>query len=292
MKLYEKDLPKDLKLSTGFDNSVFIRASIAEVEDTIIEAFVLVVVIIFLFLRDWRSTLIPVVAIPVSLIGIFFVMYLLDFSINVLTLLAIVLAIGLVVDDAIVVLENIYSRIEDGEARWRPPSKAPRKFCGRGEHHGGAGGGVSAGGVSDGHHRPAVPRVRHRGGRLGADFGLRVAHAHAHDVRAAAEAAGKHNWFYRKTEPFFERLTDGYRSAWKPSCAPLAGLGAGGGDGRGHLVFHEMLPSELAPVEDRNRMNISATARKALRSSTWTPTWTTYTKVLADSAGQEAWTTF
>ena len=76
MKLYQNDLPKDLKISTGFDNSVFIQASISEVEDTIIEAFVLVVVVIFLFLRDWRSTLIPVVAIPVSLVGIFFVMYL------------------------------------------------------------------------------------------------------------------------------------------------------------------------------------------------------------------------
>ncbi|HEX8503892.1 MAG TPA: efflux RND transporter permease subunit, partial [Hymenobacter sp.] len=113
--LYAKDLPKDLVLKPGFDNSIFIRKSISEVEHTIIEAFVLVVIIIFLFLRDWRSTIIPVVAIPVSLVGIFFVMYLLNFSINVLTLLAIVLAIGLVVDDAIVVLENIYSRIEEGE---------------------------------------------------------------------------------------------------------------------------------------------------------------------------------
>ena len=92
---YATDLPKDLKLTTGFDNSVFIKASIHEVRDTIIIAFGLVVVIIFLFLRDWRSTLIPVVAIPVSLIGIFFVMYVLNFSINVLTLLAVVLAIGL-----------------------------------------------------------------------------------------------------------------------------------------------------------------------------------------------------
>ena len=97
-----------------YDNTQFIRASIKEVEETIYVAFLLVVIVIFLFLRDWRVTLIPVAVIPVSLIGAFFIMFLAGFSINVLTMLAVVLSVGLVVDDAIVVTENIYVRIELG----------------------------------------------------------------------------------------------------------------------------------------------------------------------------------
>ena len=97
-----------------YDNTRFIRASISEVQQTIYEAFLLVVLIIFLFLRDWRVTLVPVVVIPVSLVGAFFVMYISGFSVNVLTMLAVVLSVGLVVDDAIVVAENIYVRIEQG----------------------------------------------------------------------------------------------------------------------------------------------------------------------------------
>ena len=110
----KKDLPEDVTIEMVYDNTRFIRASIAEVEKTIYEAFILVVLIIFFFLRDWRVTLVPVIVIPVSLIGAFFVMYVAGFSINVLTMLAVVLSIGLVVDDAIVMTENIYIRIEQG----------------------------------------------------------------------------------------------------------------------------------------------------------------------------------
>ena len=110
----KKDLPDDVKYSYGFDNTKFIRASIDEVKSTVYEAFVLVIIIIFLFLRDWRVTLIPCIVIPVSLIGAFFVMFIAGFSINVLTMLAVVLSVGLVVDDAIVMTENIYIRIERG----------------------------------------------------------------------------------------------------------------------------------------------------------------------------------
>nr|MDQ3395630.1 efflux RND transporter permease subunit [Bacteroidota bacterium] len=108
------DLPADIGTEIGFDTTEYIRASIDEVTQTIIVAFLLVFSIIFLFLRDWRTTVIPIITIPIALIGTFFIMYLADFSINVLTLLGIVLAIGLVVDDTIVVLENIYTKIEDG----------------------------------------------------------------------------------------------------------------------------------------------------------------------------------
>ncbi|MFA7180885.1 MAG: efflux RND transporter permease subunit, partial [Bacteroidales bacterium] len=110
----ESNLPDDIEVGVGFDNTIFIRDSIKEVQTTIYQAFFLVVLIIFLFLRNWRTTLIPIIAIPISLVGSFFVMYLAGFSINILTLLALVLAIGLVVDDAIVVMENIFTKIERG----------------------------------------------------------------------------------------------------------------------------------------------------------------------------------
>ncbi|HQI43464.1 MAG TPA: efflux RND transporter permease subunit [Dysgonamonadaceae bacterium] len=110
----KKDLPEDVKLDFAFDNTRFIRASIAEVQTTVVIAFLLVILVIFVFLRDWRITLIPTLVIPISLIGIFFVMYLAGFSINVLSMLAVVLAVGLVVDDAIVVTENIYKKVEQG----------------------------------------------------------------------------------------------------------------------------------------------------------------------------------
>ncbi len=114
MEMMKKDLPEDVILDVAFDNTKFIRASIAEVQSTVIIAFILVVLIIFAFLRNWRVTLIPAVVIPISLIGIFFVMYLAGFSINVLSMLAVVLAVGLVVDDAIVVTENIFQKVEGG----------------------------------------------------------------------------------------------------------------------------------------------------------------------------------
>lgn len=114
LKQLEKDLPEDITMEVLFDNTLYIRESIKEVKNTIFVAFLLVVLVIFLFLRNWRTTLIPVVAIPVALIGAFFVMYLAGFTINILTLFAIVLSIGLVVDDAIVVVENIYTKVEHG----------------------------------------------------------------------------------------------------------------------------------------------------------------------------------
>ena len=114
LEYIKKDLPDDVEYEFGFDNTKYIRSSIREVKSTIFLAFFLVVIIIFIFLRDWRTTIIPIIVIPVSLVGSFFIMYIADFTINVLTLLAIVLSIGLVVDDAIVMMENIYVKIEKG----------------------------------------------------------------------------------------------------------------------------------------------------------------------------------
>ena len=260
-KQYATDLPKDLKLSTGFDNSVFIKASIHEVRDTIIIAFGLVVVIIFLFLRDWRSTLIPVVAIPVSLIGIFFVMYLLGFSINVLTLLAIVLAIGLVVDDAIVVLENIFSRVEQGES----PMEAAQKGAAE----------IFFAVVSTTIVLAAVflPVLFLTGitGRLFREFGIVVAGSVLISAFVSLtltpmmcsrllRGGGQHSRFYRWSEPFFERLTTGYqrslqtflRRRWQAwVLVALTGVGI--------YFLGKTLPSELAPLEDRNRISIQST---------------------------------
>lgn len=110
----KKDLPSDLRFNVALDTTANIRKAIVEVVETILIAFGLVLLVIFIFLRHWRTTIIPMLAIPISLIGAFFIMYLANFSINILTLLGIVLSTGIVVDDAIVVLENIYSKIEKG----------------------------------------------------------------------------------------------------------------------------------------------------------------------------------
>jgi len=124
----QKNLPAGMNLNVAFDSSVFIDQSIKNVFKTIFEAVLLVVITIFFFLRTMRATLIPLVTIPVSLIGTLFVMYILGFSINTLTLLALVIAIGLVVDDAIVVLENIHRHMEEGMDRIHASVKGMREI--------------------------------------------------------------------------------------------------------------------------------------------------------------------
>ncbi len=257
----KKDIPEDLELTIGFDNSQYVRASIAEVKETIFVAFGLVVVIIFLFLRDWRSTIIPVVAIPVSLIGAFFIMYVMDFSINVLTLLGIVLAIGLVVDDAIVMLENIYSRIEDGQE----PMKAAKK--GASEIYFAI---ISTTIALAAVFMP-VAFLEDTTGRLFREFGIVVAGAVIISSFVSltltpmmASRMLKHrdrpNWFYRKTEPFFTALTDGYRGSlesfmrFRWVAFVLIFLSAG-------VIWWQFstLQSELTPDEDRGGLRIQTT---------------------------------
>ena len=105
----KKEMPPDIFLNVALDTTVSIRKAISEVQETVLMAFGLVLLVIFFFLRSWRTTMIPIVVIPISLIGVFSILYIADYSINVLTLLGVVLSTGLVVDDAIVVMENIYS---------------------------------------------------------------------------------------------------------------------------------------------------------------------------------------
>ncbi|GHV64054.1 acriflavin resistance protein [Bacteroidia bacterium] len=259
-----KDLPEDIEAAIAFDNTKFIRNSISEVQHTIVEAFVMVVLIIFVFLRSWRTTIIPILAIPISLISTFFIMYLMGFSINILTLLAVVLAIGLVVDDAIVVMENIYTKIEEGMT----PKEAG--FQGANE--------IFFAVIATTISLVAVffPIVFLSGmtGRLFREFSLVIAGAVVVSAfvaltftpmistkfltRKSTEA-----WLYRKTEPFFHGLTHYYRRSLDafmrvrvvaPIIIIICGVVIG--------YLWTALPSEMAPLEDRSNIRISSTAQE------------------------------
>ncbi len=258
MAMMEKDLPEDVHYDYGFDNTKFIRASIAEVETTVYEAFVLVIIIIFLFLRDWRVTLIPCLVIPVSLIGAFFVMYLLDFSINVLSMLAVVLSVGLVVDDAIVMTENIYIRIERGMRPFEAGIEGAKE--------------IFFAVISTTITLLAVflPIVFMEGqtGRLFREFSFVVAGSVIISSFAALTITPmlatkllvnreEKNWFYRKTEPFFEGLNNIYtrwlsaflRRRWMAIPLMLVSLAA-------CVAMWMNVPSEMAPLEDRSSITI------------------------------------
>jgi len=256
----KKDLPDDIKLGIGFDQTEYIRESIDEVQQTIIIAFLLVIIIIFLFLRDWRTTIIPIATIPVALIGTFFVMYLAGFSINVLTLLGIVLAIGLVVDDAIVVLENIYAKIEQG----MKPMEAAKKGAVE----------IFFAVIATSIALVAVfmPVIFLEGitGRLFREFGVVVATAVIISSFVALSLTPmmssrilkkreRQNWFYRKSEPFFVWLNKGYgRSLDAFMKIRWAGIVIFLGAAALIYFLFESLPSELAPLEDRGLISMSA----------------------------------
>lgn len=267
-RLYKKldqiqhDLPPDVSYQMSFDSTKFIRSSITEVEETIFIAFCLVLSIIFLFLRDWRTTVIPVVTIPISLIGAFFVMYLLGFTINVLTLLGIVLAIGLVVDDAIVVLENIYVKIEEGEN----PVEAARKGSAE----------IYFAVISTTLSVVVVflPVIFLQGltGRLFREFGLVVASSVAISAFVSLTLTPmmsakllKHRkvqpWLQRKTEPVFVAINAWYAGAlrgfmgmrWMSIVMIILTIGL-------IYLLATSLPSELAPLEDRSEFRLQAQA--------------------------------
>ncbi|MCY7356205.1 MAG: efflux RND transporter permease subunit, partial [Rudanella sp.] len=260
----KRDLPPDLKVMLGFDYTQYVRRSIAEVQETIAIAFALVALIIFLFLRDWRSTIIPLTAIPVSLIGTFFIMYLCNFSINVLTLLGIVLAIGLVVDDAIVVLENIYAKIEDGMSPYRAAVSGSNE--------------IYFAVISTTVTLAAVflPVIFLQGitGRLFREFGIVVAGSVIISAFVSLTLTPmlaskllknrkRQPWLYRTTEPFFEWLISGYerslasflRVRWLAWVIMVAMISIVYG-----LFATKAIPSELAPLEDRGGLRIQSTA--------------------------------
>jgi len=257
-------LPADVEMKEGFDNTKYVRKSIEEVEETILTAILLVTIIIFLFLRDWRSTIIPLTAIPVSLIGVFFFMYLAGFSINVLTLLGIVLSIGLVVDDAIVVLENIYTKIEEGLSPWEAAVEGSKE--------------IYFAVISTTVTLAAVflPVIFLQGitGRLFREFGIVVAGSviisafvslTLTPMLSSRLLKGNHTkpWFYTVTEPFFVALTKGYENslaafikirwmAWVIMFTLFGIIYA--------LFKYEAIPSELAPLEDRGGLRVNAVA--------------------------------
>jgi multidrug efflux pump len=260
----QRDLPPDVSYQMSFDSTDYIRSSILEVEETIIIAFCLVLGIIFLFLRDWRTTIIPVATIPISLIGAFFVMYLLGFTINVLTLLGIVLAIGLVVDDAIVVLENIYVKVEAGE----DPHEAAKKGSTE----------IYFAVISTTVSVVAVflPVIFLQGltGRLFREFGLVVASSVAISAFVSLtltpmmsakilKRRSQQPWFYRVTEPFFNSLTAAYAKSlngfMKRRWLAFVIIGLSG-----VLIYYlgTTVPSELAPMEDRSEFRFQAQAQE------------------------------
>ncbi|MBP3408252.1 MAG: efflux RND transporter permease subunit [Bacteroidaceae bacterium] len=259
MEQIKKDLPDDVEYTYGFDNTKFIRASIDEVKSTVYEAFVLVIIIIFLFLRDWRVTLIPCIVIPVSLIGAFFVMYVAGFSINVLTMLAVVLSVGLVVDDAIVMTENIYIRIERGMNPFKAGIEGSKE--------------IFFAVISTTVTLVAVflPIVFMEGtsGRLFREFSFVVAGSVIISSFAALtftpmlatkilKRRKVQPWFYRKTEPFFEGLNNIYgkslnaffKARWIAIPVSIATLVAIG------YLWNE-IPAEMAPMEDRSQITVN-----------------------------------
>ena len=258
METMKKDLPEDVSYNYAFDNTKFIRASIDEVKSTIYEAFILVIIIIFLFLRDWRVTLVPCIVIPVSLVGAFFIMYLMGFSINVLSMLAIVLSVGLVVDDAIVMTENIYIRIERG--------MRPRAAGIEGAKE------IFFAVISTTVTLLAVflPIVFMEGttGRLFREFCFVVAGSVVISSFAALTITPmlatkllvrreKQGWFYRKTEPFFRGLNNYYarsldffmRFRYIAIVIMIAAFVA-------CVWMWKEIPAEMAPLEDRSMITI------------------------------------
>lgn len=257
-----RDLPSDITTSIGFDITQYIRASIREVQQTIVIAFILVVIIIFLFLRDWRTTIIPVIVIPIALTGSFFVMFIAGFSINVLTMLGLVLAIGLVVDDAIVVMENIYTKIEKG----MEPVEAGIRGAAE----------IFFAVISTTTSLVAVfmPVIFLEGltGRLFREFGVVLAGSVMISSFVALtltpmlsskilKKREKHNVIYTATEPFFRGLTHGYKVtlAWFLKIRWAAFLVIAGSIA---LIFYvgSNIQTELAPVEDRGSARIFVTA--------------------------------
>jgi multidrug efflux pump len=259
----EKDLPADMKLNVGLDQTKFIKSSISEVEETLMLAFALVVLIIFLFFRDWIVAIRPLIDIPVSLIGAFFIMYLAGFTINVLTLLAIVLATGLVVDDGIVVTENIFKKMEQGLDKYKAAREGSKEIY------------FAVIATSITLAVVFLPVIFLQGfvGRLFREFGIVLAGAvlisafvsltltPVLNVYLTRKGGMKHGWFYRVTEPFFRGMENGYNFLLKKFMR-IRGVAIALVIlcfGMIYLLWNN-LQSELAPLEDRSQFRFQVTA--------------------------------
>lgn len=259
----KKDMPEDVKINIALDQTKFIKKSILEVEETLMLAFLLVVLIIYLFFRDWIIAIRPLIDIPVSLIGAFFIMYIMGFTINVLSLLAIVLATGLVVDDGIVVTENIYKRMERGMNKWQAAVEGSKEIY------------FAVIATSITLAVVFLPIIFLQGfvGRLFREFGIVVAGAvlisafvsltltPVLNVKLTRKNVHQHSWFYNKTEPFFRWMENSYQSVLKKFMGVrwvallLIGLCIAS-----IFLIGRNLKSELAPMEDRSQFRLSLTA--------------------------------
>jgi multidrug efflux pump len=264
LEYIKKDLPDDMSYEIGFDNTEYIRKSINEVQSTVYLAFALVVIIIFTFLRDWRTTIISILVIPVSLVGSFFIMYIAGFSINVLTLLAIVLSIGLVVDDAIVMMENIYVKIEQGMT----PKEAGIKGANE----------IFFAIISTTITLVSVffPIVFLEGmtGRLFREFSIVIAGAVAISSFVALtftpmlstkllKTQHKRGRLYQFTERFFVAINEKYQSSLDTflSRKYLSILVLGGSVAL-LAVLWKFIPAEMAPMEDRSQLTIRVSSQE------------------------------
>jgi len=262
MEQIKVEVPEDIKLDIALDQTKFIKNSISEVEETLLIAFILVVIIIYLFFRDVLIALRPLIDIPVSLIGAFFIMYLCGFTINVLTLLAIVLATGLVVDDGIVVTENIYKKIEQGMDKWQAAKEGSKEIY------------FAVISTSITLAVVFLPIIFLEGfvGRLFREFGIVVAGAVLISAFVSltltpvlnvklTRKVHKTSWFYNKTEPFFIGLENGYKylllKFMKVRWIGFVIIAICSGV---IVWIGSQLPSELAPMEDRSQFRLQVTA--------------------------------
>jgi len=262
MDQIKKEVPDDIKLNIALDQTVFIKRSISEVEETLLISFLLVVLIIYLFFRDPIISLRPLIDIPVSLIGTFFIMYLSGFSINVLTMLGIVLATGLVVDDGIVVTENIYKKMEGGMNKYKAAREGSKEIF------------FAVISTSITLAVVFLPILFLQGftGRLFREFGVVVAGAVLISCFVSltltpvlsVKLSGKHgvhSWFYKVTEPFFAGMENGYRRllgsfmSVRWMALVIVGLCLGS-----VYFISTQLQSELAPMEDRNQFRLQLSA--------------------------------
>jgi multidrug efflux pump len=262
----KKEIPPDIKLEVSYDTTEYVRRSLHEVSETIFIAFVLVLLVVFAFLREWRTTLIPVLAIPVSIIGAFAVMEVAGFSINVLTLLGIVLAIGLVVDDAIVVLENIYAKIEDGMTPLDAGIAGTKEIF------------MAVISTTITLAVVFLPLLFMGGmsGKLFREFGMTIAGAVIISAVVALtltpmlsakllKSHEGHGWLFQRTEPFFHWMESAYARRLSGflrnrGYALMVLCGATGLI----IVLMGVLPRELSPMEDRGRIWVRATAAEGV----------------------------
>ena len=252
----EPRFPEDVAYDVMYDTTVFVDATIESVKHTLIEAFVLVAIVVFVFLGNLRATLIPIIAVPVALIGTFAVMLALGFSANTISLLALVLAIGIVVDDAIVVVEAVEHILEHEP---RPhPGRGDREGHGPGHradhrHHPGAALGLRADGLHPRHHRPALQAIRRRRVGLHGDLGDQradpVAGALLADPAPSRQAHGRHGLAAERHRQDAATATSGWSRRWPGAASSrvlLVGvfvLGAGG--------LNTIVPSGFLPDEDQ-----------------------------------------